>query len=152
MAVKKTTKKTTKAAKPATAKPAKAESAKVEASEKVESILERIQQGFKEAGAALAESGSIMGDKRREILVALIENAQENTDATFTALREALDAETVTDSLRIQRDALRDSIERNVAQVRDIASLAAQSSRESFEPVTGYLANLRDKVKAANAN
>jgi hypothetical protein len=151
MAAKKTTKKTTKTAKPAAAKTAKAEAPKVVASEKVESILERIQQGFKEAGAALAESGAIMGDKRREILVALIENAQENTDATFSALREALDAETVTDSLRIQRDALRDSIERNVAQVRDIASLAAQSSRESIEPVTGYFANLRDKVKSANA-
>jgi hypothetical protein len=147
MATKKTTKKTTKTAKPAAAK---TESVKADAS-KVESILERIQQGFKEAGAALAESGSIMGDKRREILVALIENAQENTDATFAALREALDAETVTDSLRIQRDALRDSIERNVAQVRDIASLAAQSSRETIEPVTGYFANMRDKVKSANA-
>lgn len=151
MATKKTTKKTTKPAEPAAAKTAKVDAPKVEASEKVESIFERIQQGFKEAGAALAESGAIMGDKRREILVALIENAQENTDATFSALREALEAETVTDSLRIQRDALRDSIERNVAQVRDIASLAAQSSRESIEPVTGYLASLRDKVKPANA-
>lgn len=157
MATKKTTKKTAAktAAKPraktAKAESVKAESAKAEAATEVDSILERIQQGFKEAGAALAESGAIMDDKRRSILMTLIENAQANADATFEALRDVMEAETVTDSLRIQRDALRDGIERNVAQVRDVAALTAQSSRESLEPVTGYFASLRAKVKSANA-
>jgi hypothetical protein len=92
-----------------------------------------------------------MDDKRRAILMTLIENAQANADATFDALRDVMEAETVADSLRIQRDALRDGIERNLAQVRDVATLAAQSSKESMEPVTGYFANLRAKVKSANA-
>ncbi|MEE2691865.1 MAG: phasin family protein [Pseudomonadota bacterium] len=148
MAAKKTT------AKKATAKTAKprvkAEAA--EAETKVESILKRIQDGFKEAGAALAESGAIMDEKRREILLTLIENAQVNTDSTFNALRGVMEAESVTDSLRIQRDALRDGIERNLSQVRDVASLTAQSGRETIEPVAGYLASLRSKAKSgANA-
>ena len=152
-AKKATTKNTaTKTAKPRATATAKAQTAKTDADDNVESILTRIQQSFKEAGAALAESGSIMDDKRREILMTIIENAQENTDATFEALRDAMEAETVADSLRIQRDALRDGIERNVAQVRDVAALTAQSSREGFEPVTGYLASLREKAKTgANA-
>lgn len=142
----------TKTAKPRAKAEASAKSAKAEDGSNVESILNRIQQGFKEAGAALAESGSIMDDKRREILVTLIENAQVNTDATFEALREVMEAETVADSLRIQRDALRDGIERNVAQVRDVAALTAQSSRDTFSPVTEYFTSLRDKVKnGANA-
>lgn len=142
---------TAKKATAKTAKPrAKAEAAQAETN--VESILKRIQDGFKEAGAALAESGSIMDEKRREILLTLIENAQVNTDSTFNALREVMEAESVTDSLRIQRDALRDGIERNLSQVRDVASLTAQSGRESIEPVAGYLASLRAKVKdRANA-
>ncbi len=143
MAAKKTTTKKTTAK---TAKPrVKAEAA--EADTNVESILKRIQDGFKEAGAALAESGAIMDEKRRDILLTLIENAQVNTDSTFSALREVMEAESVADSLRIQRDALRDGIERNLSQVRDVASLTAQSGRESIEPVAGYLSSLRAKVK-----
>lgn len=146
---KKTTKKTAKARAKTTT--TKTTAAKV-APENVESILERIQQGFKEAGAALAESGSIMDDKRREILMTLIENAQNNADATFGALRDVMEADNVADSLRIQREALRDGIERNLSQVRDVAALTAQSSRESFEPVTGYISSLREKTKTrANA-
>ena len=147
MATKKTTKKTT--AKKTTAKAApKAAAAKATQDDNVEPILERIQAGFKEAGHALAESGAIMDDKRREILMTLIGNAQENTDATFEALREVMQAESVTDSLRIQRDALREGIERNVAQVRDVASLTATGSRESIEPVTEYIASLRERVRS----
>lgn len=153
MATKKTTKKAPAAKRAAaaktTAKEAAAKTAATnDAGEKVETILARIQDGFKEAGAALASSGHIMDEKRREILVTLIENAQENTNATFAALREVMEAESVGDSLRIQREALRDGIERNLAQVRDVASLAAQSGRQSIEPVTEYFTNLREKVRA----
>lgn len=146
MATRKTTKKA--AAKPATSKPAaKAETAGA-AKKKVESIFERIQQNFKEAGAALASSGHIADEKRREVLVTLIENAQANADATFAALREVLESESLSESLRIQRDALRDGIERNLAQVRDVAALAAQGSRETVVPVTEFVSNLREKVRA----
>ena len=146
---KKMTKKASSAAK--TAKPAikavRPESTG-ETKAKVESILGRIQQNFKEAGAALATSGHIADEKRREIMVTLIENAQANADATFSALREVMEADTLNDSLRIQRDALRDGIERNLAQVRDVAALAAQGSRETVEPVTEFFSGLRDKVRA----
>lgn len=147
MAETKTKKATTKKA---PAKKAAPKKAKVETapSSDVESILARIQVGFKEAGAALSESGAIMGDKRREVLVTLIENAQENTDATFEALRDVMEADTVSESLRIQRDALREGIERNVAQVREVASMTAESSRETIEPVTEYISTLREKVKS----
>ena len=158
MTTKKTTaktaaKKTVKKAK-ATAKSAKAtvEAAADDAENQVESILKRIQDGFKEAGAALAESGAIMDDKRREVLVTLIENAQENTDATFAALREVMEARSLADSLKIQREALRDGLDRNVAQMRDLASLTAASTRESVEPVSEYISSLRTRAKhEANA-
>ena len=147
------TKKTATTRKTATAKAApktaaKTETATREAKAKVETILGRIQQNFKEAGAALATSGHIADEKRREVLVTLIENAQANTDATFAALREVLESETLSDSLRIQRDALRDGIERNLAQVRDVAALAAQGGRETVEPVTEFVSSLREKVRA----
>lgn len=134
-----------------TAKTAKKAAEKVESApaetKSVESILKRIQDGFKDAGAALAQSGSIADDKRREILLTLIENAQANADATFDALRNVMAAESLTDSLRIQRDALRDGIERNVAQVRDVAALAAELGRESLEPMSGYFSTLRERVR-----
>ena len=147
-----TKKKTVKKAKTATRKTTKKAAKSVGATaaaqteKSVESIFARIQEGFKEAGAALSESGTILDDKRREILTTLIENAQENTDATFDALREVMDADSVGESLRIQRDALRDGIERNVAQVRDVASLTAESGRETIEPFSAYFSTLRDRV------
>lgn len=146
MATKKTTKKA--AAKPATAKSAAKTETAGATKKNVETIFERIQQNFKEAGAALASSGHIADEKRREVLVTLIENAQANADATFTALREVLESESLSESLRIQRDALRDGIERNLAQVRDVAALAAQGSRETVVPVTEFVASLREKVRA----
>jgi hypothetical protein len=153
MTTRKTTKKAPAGKRGAAAKTAKKEAAvkpaaTKDSSENVETILARIQDGFKEAGAALASSGHIMDEKRREILVTLIENAQENANATFAALREVMEAESIGDSLKIQREALRDGIERNLAQVRDVAALAAQSSRQSFEPVSEYFSNLREKVRA----
>jgi hypothetical protein len=135
----------TRAAKPAAAR-------ETDASANVETIMKRIQDGFKEAGAALATSGHVMDEKRREILVTLIENAQANTDATFTALRNVMEAESIGESLRIQREALRDGIERNLAQVRDVAALAAQSGRQTIEPVTEYITNLRGKVRIGARN
>ena len=148
---KKTTKKTTTktAAKRATVKAAEAAT---EAENAVEPILQRIQAGFKEAGAALAETGSIADEKRRDILMTLIGNAQENADATFEALRDVMQAESLSESLRIQRDALREGIERNVAQVRTVASMTTSSTRESIEPVADYLSSLRERVRnGANA-
>ncbi len=148
---KKTTKKTAAPKKGATKK-ASPKAAEAVTEEAVESIFARIQAGFKEAGAALGDSNAIMGDKRREVLLTMLENAQENADATFDALREAMDAESFTDSLRIQRDALREGIERNVAQVRNVSSLTAEGSRETIAPVTEYLSSLREKVRgSANA-
>ena len=147
---KKATKKTTKkaAAKKAIVKTeAKAKAEAVAEEKDVESILARIQAGFREAGAAIAESGAIMGDKRRDVLVTLIENAQVNADATFEALRDVMEAESVSESLRIQRDALREGIERNVAQVRDVASMTAEGSKESMEPVAEYISTLRSKIR-----
>ncbi len=155
---KKTTKKTAakkKTAKKAAPKKTAAKTVKKQAEAAdahVESILQRIQAGFKEAGEALQESGHIMDEKRREVIMTIIENAQENTDATFEALRDAMDADSLAESLRIQRDALREGIERNVSQVRDVASMTAESSRESMEPVADFLSTLRKKASnSANA-
>ncbi len=147
-ATKKTTAKKTAAKKTAAPKAAPAEVAE----ESVESLFQRVQSNFKEIGAALAASNAIMGEHRREVLLTMIENAQENTDATFEAVREVMDAENLSDSLRIQRDALREGIERNIAQVRNVASLTTEGSRESIGPVTEYFSTLREKVKSgANA-
>ncbi|MBY0421369.1 MAG: phasin family protein [Parvularculaceae bacterium] len=146
-------KKATKTAKPrATAKRVVETLESKDEANRVGEIMKRIQDNFAEVGAALQESGSVMDEKRREIVLTLIENAQVNADATFAALRDVMEADSVTESIRIQRDALRAGIERNVAQVRDLASLTAQSGREAVQPVAGYISSLRSRTKtAANA-
>ncbi|MEL6363717.1 MAG: phasin family protein [Pseudomonadota bacterium] len=125
------------------------ESAEAAADLAVESIFARIRAGFKDAGAALSDSGSIMGDKRREVLLTMLENAQTNADATFAALRQVMEAESIGDSLRIQRDALREGIDRNVAQVREVTSLTAEGGKETLAPVAEYLGQLRGKARGS---
>lgn len=123
-----------------------------EASQKdFQSIVSRVRGGFSDAAAALAESGGKLDETRRDVMLAIIENAQENADLTFDALREVMESDTMGDSLRIQRDALRESIERNLAQVREVTSLAAQGGKESIEPVTAYIDQLRSKDARAKA-
>lgn len=134
---------TTKKATTKKAAPKKEPAQVEEVEEKFDSLVERLQTNLTEATSALKESGAIMDEKRREILLAVIENAQENTDATFDALRQVLESKSLSESLRIQRDAIRAGIERGVAQVRDVASLAAQGGRESITPVQGYISSLR---------
>lgn len=129
-----------------------AEAAEALAEEAVESIFARIRAGFKDAGAALADSNSIMGDKRREVLLTMLDNARTNADATFDALREVMEAESISDSLRIQRDALREGIDRNVSQVREVTSLTTEGGKETIAPVAEYLGQLREKVRGPSAN
>ena len=168
MATEKTTKKTTKttkkAAKRKTAKKTtaktKAKTAKAKAAaedtleniaddaeNRLSSIVEQIRDSLGEAREALAESGSVMDDRRRDIALQLIANMQENADETFASLQDVVTADSLGDTLRISRDALRSGIERNVRQVKDFAENATDSTRETVEPVGDYLSSLRDKVR-----
>jgi len=154
---KKTTTKTTTKTAPKTAKKSPVKRARKAVEESVDNIAEassqdfqsivtRIRGGFGDAAAALTESGSKLDETRRDVMLAIIENAQENADLTFEALRDVMESDSMGDTLRIQRDALRETIERNLAQVREVSSLAAQGGKESFEPVSAYIGELRAKA------
>ncbi|MEM9704590.1 MAG: phasin family protein [Pseudomonadota bacterium] len=151
-ATKKTTKTTAKSAAQKTRRAAKKtvqhaaetiEEVRDDAQTDLQSIMNRIRNGFGDAATALSETGDKLDDTRRDVMLAIIESAQENADHTFAALREIMDSETVGETLRIQRDAMRETIERNVAQVREISSLAAQGGRGSIEPLGSYITELR---------
>ena len=159
----KTAKKKTTKQKAAKAKTAKAKAKVQKASEEVkeaagevseaaekrfEGIIAQIRENLSEAREALAESGHVMDDRRREIAMQLIKNMQENADETFDSLEHVVNADSFGETLRISRDALRSGIERNVRQVKDIAEVAASSTRDSVEPVAEYFANLRDKASS----
>ncbi|MEL7028279.1 MAG: phasin family protein [Pseudomonadota bacterium] len=111
----------------------------------LQSILARIRAGFGEAAEALSEAGDKLGDTRREVLLTILEDAQENADQTFETLRDVIESDNLGDSLRIQREALRESIERSVAQVREISSIATEGGKASVEPVSEYVSKLRTR-------
>jgi|GEM_PF-5930912 len=111
-----------------------------------ESIIGQIRDNLAEAREALAESGAVMDEHRREIAMTMISNMQENADETFASLEDVVKADSVGETLKISRDALRNGIERNVRQVKEFAQTAADSSKDSVEPVAEYLSTLRTKV------
>ena len=121
-----------------------------EASETVEnrfgSIISQIRGNLAEAREALAESGAVMDEHRRDIAMTMISNMQENADETFASLEDVVNADSVGETLKISRDALRSGIERNVRQVKEFAQATADSSKESAEPMAEYISTLRTKV------
>lgn len=156
MATKKATKKKATAKVKATTKAkvkraaASVEAVAEEATETVEnrfeSIIGQIRSNLAEARDALAESGAVMDEHRRDIAMTMIANMQENADETFASLEDVVKADSVGETLKISRDALRSGIERNVRQVKEFAQATADSSKESVEPVADYISSLRTKV------
>lgn len=140
----KAAKKTAKTAKKETAKETKKLADRVEkitkdASESLNLVVEQIRDGYKEAAEVLSETNSRMSTSRREVILAIIDNARTNSEQTFETLREVIEAESTGDSIRIQRDALRESIERQLTQVREVAQLAVDGSKNSLEPVGQFI-------------
>ncbi len=113
----------------------------------LQEIVGQMRENYAEAATALTQAGGKLDDTRREVMLAIIENAQENTDRTFYALKEMIDAEDLGDSLRIQREAVRETVEQMLMQVKDVSSLAASKGKESITPVTDYISKIRKKEK-----
>ena len=111
-----------------------------------DSIIGQIRDNLAEAREALAESGTVMDERRKEIAMTMISNMQENADETFASLEDVIKSDSVGETLKISRDALRSGIERNVRQVKEFAQTAAESSKDSVEPVADYISTLRTKV------
>lgn len=67
----------------------------------------------------------------------MIDHAEANTREAFAAMRQAAQAKSVTDVLKIQGDYIREQGGRSMTQAREIGEVIASFGREAMAPLTG---------------
>lgn len=114
-------------------------------------IFARVQDSFRDAGEALREAGGLAGDQSRKIAMKVIANAEENMTQGFDTLRAVLEADNFAEALRIQQEALRETFERNLKQIREVTEMLTMGGQTAFKPLGKFVANFRDtpRKKAA---
>lgn len=92
---------------------------------------------MRQAGEAMQASGKRMMDGGSSIGMRIIEQAEENSQQAFAAMRAAAQAKDLSDVMRIQGDYLREQGSRSMAQAREIGELIAQFGRDAVAPLKG---------------
>ncbi|MGN5374892.1 phasin family protein [Sphingomonas hankookensis] len=82
------------------------------------------------AGNAMSEQGSQLG-------LAILSQAEANTQEAFRAMRAAAQAGDLSDVMRIQSDYLREQGTRSMAQAREVGEMIAQFGRNAIGQMTG---------------
>lgn len=113
-------------------------------------FLGNIGDSFKNVRSTFAEVRETAGENRRKIGLKVIDHAQENAQKSFEAWRAFLEAKTIADAFKIQQDAVRSGLERNVKQVREVVELVTEANRASFKPIrSAFTADEKESRKAA---
>lgn len=90
----------------------------------------RAGEAMRASGEKAAENGSALGLK-------LLEQAEQNTQQAFAAMRAAAQAKDVGEVMRIQSDFMRDQGSRAMGQAREIGELIVQFGRDAVAPLRG---------------
>ena len=77
----------------------------------------------------------------------VIANAEENLSHSFEMLRAVLEADNFGEALKIQQEALRDTFERNLKQIREVTEMLTSGGQSAFKPLGKLVANFRDNPR-----
>ena len=138
-----------------TAKKARRTKAKVNGTAKTAAdtnakMFSRVQYSFRDAGAALRQVGGLAGNQSRKIALKVIANAEENMTQGFETLRAVLEADNFGDALKIQQEALRETFERNLKQIREVTEMLTEGGQTALKPLGKFVANLRETPTKAD--
>ncbi|GGB18485.1 hypothetical protein GCM10011380_05080 [Sphingomonas metalli] len=111
--------------------------------EQMKQAADQAQRGFEQgfadparrAGEAMQQSGQKMAEGGSAIGLRMIEQAEENTQQAFAAMRAAAQAKDLSDVMRIQGDFLREQGSRSMAQAREIGEMIVQFGRDVVTPI-----------------
>jgi hypothetical protein len=112
-------------------------------------IFSRVQDSFRDAGEALREAGGVAGDQSRKIALKVIANAEENMTQGFETLRAVFEADNFQEAMKIQQEALRETFERNLKQIREVTEMLTAGSQNAFKPFGKLVASFRDTPRKA---
>ena len=90
----------------------------------------RASEAMKASGEKMARNGSTIGMR-------MIDQAETNAHAAFSAMRDAAKAKDLSEVMKIQGDFLRDQGTRSMTQAREIGELIMQFGRDAVAPMRG---------------
>ncbi|MFN9163087.1 MAG: phasin family protein, partial [Alphaproteobacteria bacterium] len=115
----------------------------------VSQMVNRMQEGFREAGDALREAGETMTDESRKVALTLVNHAQDNVVWSFDALRETIQAGSFAEAVKVQQQAMTELFRRSVRQFREVSEIVGDSSTKTIRPISRFVTSLRDTRRAA---
>jgi phasin family protein len=92
---------------------------------------EHVMDPARRAGEAMRAGGQKMAENGSQIGVKMIDQAEQNAQEAFAAMRRAAGAKDLGEVMRIQGDYLRDQGSRSMAQAREIGELIMQFGRDA---------------------
>ena len=99
---------------------------------KGEKLTEKAGETIKKAGKSLKDSTTKAASNAAALNSRVIDHAEENTRAAFTALRSAATVKSVQDLAKIQSDYVKEQGARSMTQVKEVGDLIAQFGRDAM--------------------
>jgi hypothetical protein len=100
-----------------------------------DAIGERVIDPAKRAGEAMAASGKKLAEGNAEIGLKMLDQAEQNVQQAFAAMRAAAKARDLSEVMKIQAEFLREQAERSMGQAKEIGELIAHVGRAAVTPL-----------------
>ena len=96
---------------------------------------ERVAESAKRVGKSLQASSQTWVEGNAEIGLKMLDQAEQNVQQAFSAMRAAAKARDITEVMRIQAEFVRQQGERSAAQARQIGEMIVKVGRDSMTPL-----------------
>lgn len=100
-----------------------------------DALGERVIDPAKRAGEAMRTSGKKLAEGNAEIGLKMLDQAEQNVQQAFAAMRAAAKAKDLSEVMKIQAEFLRAQSERSMEQAKEIGELIAHVGREAVNPL-----------------
>jgi hypothetical protein len=100
-----------------------------------DTLGERVIDPAKRAGEAMRTSGKKLAEGNAEIGLKMLDQAEQNVQQAFAAMRAAAKAKDLSEVMKIQAEFLREQSERSMEQAKEIGELIAHVGREAVSPL-----------------
>lgn len=101
-----------------------------------EAFTERVVEPAKRAGEAVRAAGQKWAEGNAAVNLKMIDQAELNVQAAFSAMRKAASAKDLSEVMRIQADFLQEQAARSAEQSREVGEMIARVGREAVAPLT----------------
>lgn len=94
-------------------------------------------EGMRAGAERMQQAGGQMADQGAQLGLKMLDQAETNTQEAFRAMRQAAQANDVSEVMRIQSEYLREQGTRSMSQAREIGELIANFGRATIGQMTG---------------